>query len=154
MTKRSEAIVNDQNKVIRIVKGAPPLIASMTSAGADAVNIASQFAAQGYRILSIAFGESDQLQLAGFLIFSDPIREESKKTIEDLKKLGLTVKMVTGDVAATAKAIAAEVGMGQRVGHKENIIKAHQEYDIFAEVFPEDKYHLVQALQQKDMSSE
>ena len=150
MTKRSEAIVNDQNKVIRVVKGAPPLIASMTSDGANSVNIASQLAAQGYRILSIAFGEGDQLQLAGFLIFSDPIREDSKKTIDDLKKLGLTVKMVTGDVSATAKAIAAEVGMGQRIAPKEAILAKHiQEYDIFAEVFPEDKYHLVQIFQQQ-----
>ena len=149
MTKRSEAIVNDLNKVIRIVKGAA-LIASMASAGADSVNIASQLAAQGSRVLSIAFGEDNQLQLAGFLIFSDPIREESKKIIDDLKKLGLTFKMVTGDISATAKAIAAEVGMGERIGSKEAITQERiQEYDIFAEVFPEDKYHLVQALQQQ-----
>lgn len=150
LTKRSEAIVKDQNKVIRIVKGAPPLIASMTSAGVDVMNVASQLAAQGDRILSIAFGEGEQLQLAGFLIFSDPIREESRKTIEDLKKLGLTIKMFTGDVGATAKAIAAEIGMGQRIGPKEAILSKHiQKYDIFAEVFPEDKYQLVQTLQQE-----
>ena len=102
ITKRSEAIVQDQNKILRVIKGAPSLIASMTGAGIDTMNVASQFAAQGSRVLGIAFGENDQLQFAGFLIFSDPIREESKQTIDDLKKLGVDVKMVTGDISATA----------------------------------------------------
>jgi P-type E1-E2 ATPase len=102
MTKRSEAIVNDQGKVIRVVKGAPALIASMVIGEVDSINIANQLAAQENRVLSIAFGEEDnQLQLAGLIIFSDPIRPESKQTIEDLRQLGLTVKMVTGDAAAS-----------------------------------------------------
>lgn len=150
MTKCSEAIVQDRDKIYRVVKGAPSLIASMTNAESNSISIATQLAAQGSRVLSVAIGENDQLQLAGFLIFSDPIRDESKKIVDDLRKLGVSVKMVTGDTSATAKAIAAEVGIGQRIGKKETILsKQIDEYDIFAEVFPEDKYHLVQASQQQ-----
>ncbi len=145
-TKRSEAVIKENNKTIRIVKGAPALITAMTENNPKA----AELAVQGHRILSVAWGEGDSLRLAGFLIFADPVREESKQTIANLHELGVNVKMITGDAAETAKAIAGEIDIGQKVGKKDEIISdGVQEYDVFAEVFPEDKFQLVQNLQKQ-----
>ena len=48
---------------------------------------------------------------AGMISVSDKVREDSKKTIVSLKNLGLESIMLTGDNAATAKAIADELGI-------------------------------------------
>lgn len=51
-------------------------------------------------------------QLAGVVIFSDELRPEAKKTLQELRSLGVQkFLMVTGDNAATAKAIAKKVGI-------------------------------------------
>jgi H+-transporting ATPase len=135
MTKQSEAIVSEEGKTLHITKGAPK----------DAA-----IAAEGNRVLSVEWGEKDRINLAGYLIFSDPVRSESKKTVEDLAALGVNVKMVTGDLAATAQTVAAEVGLGMNTCPKEKLLsKQVENYDIFAEVFPQDKFHLIQALQEK-----
>lgn len=59
--------------------------------------------------------------------------------------------MVTGDGPATAHAIAAQVGIGERICPPESLHDEIDEraldYDVFARMLPEDKFHLVQALQ-------
>ena len=109
--KCSEATINDGSKIVHIVKGSSSLVASLTHTEGQGANTTSQ----RNRILSIAIGEGDQLKLAGFLVFSDPIREDSKNAIDELKDLGIIVKMLTGDNSSTAIAIAEEVGIGSHV---------------------------------------
>src|SRR5690606_7672133 len=70
-------------------------------------------------------------QLAGILAVADPIKEDSIAAIRRLQHNGIRVVMLTGDNRATAKAVAAKVGIT----------------DFFAEVLPEDKTHKVQELQ-------
>ncbi len=48
---------------------------------------------------------------AGLIGISDPIREESAKTVSDLKAMGITCVMLTGDNPVTAKAIAEQAGI-------------------------------------------
>jgi heavy metal translocating P-type ATPase len=52
-------------------------------------------------------------QLAGFITFQDTVRPESKQTIKRLRAFGLNTLMVTGDNAASAKAIAKQLGISQ-----------------------------------------
>ncbi len=70
-------------------------------------------------------------QLAGILAVADPIKEDSIAAIRRLQHNGIRVVMLTGDNRATAKAVAAKVGIT----------------DFFAEVLPEHKTHKVQELQ-------
>ena len=70
-------------------------------------------------------------ELAGLVTVADPIKPESVEAVAELKALGLDVWMLTGDNAATARAVAAEVGIDH----------------VIAEVLPGDKAGKVAALQ-------
>lgn len=67
---------------------------------------------------------------AGLIAVSDPVKESSRGVVEELKKSGLTVVMVTGDNRTTAAAVAAQLGIG-----------------FEAEVSPEGKAEVVRRLQ-------
>lgn len=47
----------------------------------------------------------------GYAVIADPVRRDVKKSVEACKKAGIEVKMMTGDNAATAQAIAFETGL-------------------------------------------
>ncbi|MBS0655106.1 MAG: HAD-IC family P-type ATPase, partial [Verrucomicrobia bacterium] len=143
--KRTEAIVEEAGTKIRITKGSPDLLVKE----ATLQEMAKHLAGTGDRVIAVCIGDS--LQLVGFLVFSDPPREESKKVVSELKELEIAVKMVTGDNALTATAIAKQVGIGERLCESSAIqteIDA-ENYDIFAGVYPKDKYLLVEKLQKK-----
>lgn len=70
---------------------------------------------------------------AGIIALRDTIRPEAKLAVAALKKLGMTVAMLTGDQEQTAKAIGKELGIPL----------------IYANLLPEEKVHHVQVLQQQ-----
>ncbi|GHA64247.1 copper-translocating P-type ATPase [Photobacterium aphoticum] len=72
-------------------------------------------------------------QLAGMLGVSDPLRHDSVEAIRRLQGMGLDVVMLTGDIEATAKAIAQQAGISQ----------------VIAGVLPDGKAAEVQRLQQQ-----
>ncbi len=68
---------------------------------------------------------------AGVIGVSDPVRQTSRKTIMELKKLGIETAMITGDNKKIAEAVGKELGIDR----------------VFAEVLPEDKASFVKKLQ-------
>jgi Cu+-exporting ATPase len=72
-------------------------------------------------------------QVLGLLILRDPVREDSARAVKALQKQGVAVVMCTGDNRATAGAVAGELGIKE----------------VHAEVLPEEKLQVVQALQEK-----
>ena len=72
-------------------------------------------------------------QMAGVIAIADTLKGTTKDAVNDLKSMGLTVLMITGDNRRTANAIAQQIGIER----------------VVAEVLPQDKAAEVRALQQK-----
>jgi H+-transporting ATPase len=161
-SRRTEAIVEQSGQRIRVMKGAvrtiaetcglkPPEIEALEARVSDA-------AARGYRTLAVARGpETAVPALVGLVTLYDPPRPDAKQLIAELRGLGVAVKMLTGDALPVAREIAQGVGLPniRRVADlKASDVKAGNEAvdllagaDGFAEVYPEDKYIVVQHLQ-------
>jgi H+-transporting ATPase len=162
--KRTEATVKDKDgKTFKVTKGAPQVILKLaTNIGdvkAEVEKAVNEFAARGFRSLGVARAEGDgPWQFVGVLPLFDPPREDAKSTIATALKMGVKIKMVTGDALAIAKETAQKLGMGTGIldaaslGDAKNqetqeVAKQIEQADGFAQVFPEHKYHIVDILQ-------
>ncbi|HEX8978629.1 MAG TPA: plasma-membrane proton-efflux P-type ATPase [Parasulfuritortus sp.] len=149
-TRRSETLFEADGQTRRAIKGAAAEVAALAGDG-DVTAGVEALAAAGYRVLGVAEGPDDALRFAGLVALEDPPRQDSVALVESLRNLGVRVVMVTGDGQATAQTVARAVGIGERACPArllaENATRAISECDVFAQVFPEDKFHLVQALQ-------
>jgi len=152
-TKRSEAIYAQVAGKLRVTKGAPGAIISLVGHPENIADEVTRLAGRGERVIAVAAGAEDSLDLIGLLGLEDPIREDSKALVQNLKGMGVRVIMVTGDGPATARAVSLQVGIGDRVGSAESLRNgaglATEQYDVFAGVFPEDKFRLVEGLQRQ-----
>jgi H+-transporting ATPase len=164
-TKRSEALIDLGGKRFKVTKGAPQVIATLCRQLSEedrtqANKTVEQLSRKGYRTIAVAISDGETLdtcQLIGFLPLTDPPRPESRSVIEELKTLGIKLKMLTGDNIAVAKEIARQVAIGDKIykvsglaGQSEaEQAKILDEYDGFAEIYPEDKYRVVKLLQSR-----
>jgi H+-transporting ATPase len=162
--KRTEATVKAADgSTFKVTKGAPQVIQKL-SADAAAVKDAADkavndFAARGFRALGVARADGDgKWQLLGVLPLFDPPREDAKSTIATAARMGVKIKMVTGDALAIAREMAKTLGMGTNIldggtlGDSKTeetsaMAKTIEEADGFAQVFPEHKFHIVDVLQ-------
>jgi len=108
-----------------------------------------------YRVLGVAAGPADDLRFVGLVALEDPPRSDSKALIRNLHDLGVRVIMITGDALRTARAVASRVGIGSRAVQPKDLEKETAaevlQNDVFAGVYPGDKFHIVQALQRAGM---
>ena len=164
--KRTEAQVKDKDgKQFKVTKGAPQVILAL-AANAGEVNSAVElavkdFAARGFRSLGVARTLDDaKWQFVGVLPLFDPPRDDAKATLATAQKMGVKVKMVTGDALAIAKETAKKLDMGTNIldagtlgDLKQQVSAAAAESiekaDGFAQVFPEHKYHIIDVLQNR-----
>jgi len=150
LTKRTEALVRQNGHDLHVVKGFPQAVAAMTADGVNPTPEIDDLAAQGYRVLAVAAGQNGDLHLAGLVALHDPPRDDSKTVIQRLRDLGVRVLMITGDSLATAQAIARQVGITGGACPAEAVQQGHPDSigcEVFAGVFPEDKFQLVRNLQ-------
>ena len=92
--------------------------------------------------------------MTGIIPMFDPPRDDTADTIKRIQELGVRVKMITGDQLAIAKETARLLGMGQSMylgkildSHQGNLDQLVLDADGFAQVFPENKYAIVDNLQ-------
>lgn len=105
----------------------------------------SELSAQGLQVMVLSINQT----VIGLLTFRDPIKDDMPQTIAALKKQGVTILMLTGDTASTAKAIAQKVGLNDKIGTVEQAMADPLSFDGFANVYPEDKFKIVKSLQDK-----
>ena len=161
-TRRTEAVVEQNGRRMRVMKGAVRTIAAACGLPPPATEAlearASGPAAKGYRALAVARGpETGALAMVGLVLLYDPPRPDARQLIAALQDRGVAVKMLTGDELAVASEIARGVGLSgirhmadlkaasTRPGSKTTDVFAGA--DGLAEVFPEDKYLVVKELQ-------
>jgi H+-transporting ATPase len=164
--KRTEATVKGTDgKEFKVSKGAPQVILAMVAnAGAIKPTVEkaiNDFAARGFRSLGVArAGQDGQWQFLGVLPLFDPPRDDAKATIATALKIGVKVKMVTGDQLAIARETAVKLGMGTNILDASSlgdlkqdapsaVIDSIETADGFAQVLPEHKYHIVEDLQKR-----
>ncbi|MCD9126381.1 HAD-IC family P-type ATPase [Luteimonas fraxinea] len=163
------------------VKGAPEQVLALSRGQLDAEGSLQSLqpeawqqavdaaGAQGQRVLGFAqarlpqvppgFGLSDvsDLVFAGIAGFIDPPREEARRAVAECRAAGIAVKMITGDHAATAQAIARQLEIADAptvvTGRAlESVSDAAlpalvERTDVFARSSPEHKLRIVRALQ-------
>jgi H+-transporting ATPase len=151
--KRSEALVrNTDGSTFRVTKGAPQTIASLAGGNDEIDKDVAQLASHGFRVLAVATSvDEGSFELAGLLGLQDIPRPDSRALVRKLNGLGVRVLMVTGDDPETAKVIAEQVGITGDICAPETlrgeVTPETMQCNIFAGVFPEDKYQLVKAIQ-------
>jgi Mg2+-importing ATPase len=120
---------------------------------------------QGLRVLGLAVREvadahitkADERDMTflGFLVFADPPKADAKETLQQLRDLGVALKVITGDNRAVAASISHRVGIAAPVivtGSdlrnltEEAIRQRAHDADVFAEVEPNQKEQIILAL--------
>jgi Cu+-exporting ATPase len=115
--------------------GTPVLVGNqhlMQEAGIELGALAAQaeeLAARGNTLAYVAAAG----QLQGVVAVSDPVKPSSAQAVADLKSMGLTVVMLTGDLPPTARAVAQSVGIDR----------------IVADVRPDQKLEEIRRLQER-----
>eukprot|EP01111_Echinosteliopsis_oligospora_P011683 TRINITY_DN3911_c0_g1_i1.p1 TRINITY_DN3911_c0_g1~~TRINITY_DN3911_c0_g1_i1.p1 ORF type:complete len:636 (+),score=195.44 TRINITY_DN3911_c0_g1_i1:3-1910(+) len=123
--KRTEAYVTSPDgKQFRATKGAPQIILELSQNKAQIekeVNaMINDFATRGYRCIGVGRAEDangEHWIMSGLVPLFDPPREDTAETIATALKMGVRVKMITGDQLAIAKETARTLGMGSEKIH-------------------------------------
>jgi len=160
--RKTEAVIKNGNEEFRVMKGAFDSIAQACGLDGKATSEwgakINEFAKQGYRALAVAKGNTtDKPGFVGLAALQDAPRSDSAQLIDELKKLGIAVKMLTGDALPIAMQIAKEVNLGDaiieaselRKVDKTKIVELLEKNNGVAGVYPEDKYDIVKAFQAK-----
>ncbi len=169
---RNSVLVEFEGKRFLILRGAPEKILELSKGNEreEILKIAKEKGKEGKRVLAIAykefsgnsFSEADEkeLEFLGILCFLDPLKKDAKKTLNLAKKLGVQIKILTGDSKEVATQIAKEVGL---IKSEEEVILGKdlenlsekefdeicEKYSVFARVLPETKLKIIKSLQKK-----
>ncbi|RYF82872.1 MAG: cation-translocating P-type ATPase [Comamonadaceae bacterium] len=159
------------------VKGAAEAVLGLCEAGPERMHAlreaADRWSAAGLRVLAVAQGHAAQpgddaalphglrLTPLGLLGFMDPLRDEVPGAVQECRRAGVRVVMITGDAALTARSIAQQAGLvdggpakvltGSELAalDEQALRRCVREVQVFARVDPTQKLRIVRALQQQ-----
>lgn len=131
---------------------------SLNEQGLRTVAVASRAITLG-SATAISSAYENNLTFEGFLAFLDPLKDDAAQALDDLRKYGVAVKILTGDSVAAARTVASQIGLLDSNAHDKIISgpelsgldeKAMQEKVesclIFAKLKPLQKQQIVRAL--------
>ncbi|MCX6761093.1 MAG: HAD-IC family P-type ATPase [Candidatus Nealsonbacteria bacterium] len=164
-----------KNRKILIIRGAAEVILANCSRFGEK-NIAQikeeieKIGKGGKRVLAVAFKEIEKseiteedekdLEFMGYFSFVDPLKKTAKEVVCLSGKLGLKIKILTGDSKEVAGYVAKEVGLIEDTDDvilgedllslpQEKFEQACEKFSVFARVSPQTKFKIIQALQKK-----
>ena len=124
-----------------------------------------QYGKEGFRVVAVAYKDTDKTEITfddekdmvffGFVLFHDPLKEDIKETINNMKNLGIQLKILTGDNRYVAAHIGKQLGIPENkmltgedleYYHEQALIKKVNDVHIFAELEPMQKERVVRAL--------
>ncbi len=180
LRKRLSVLVAKDGINLLITKGAVPNVLEACSkaqtAGGVVVELNSQgeaiqrrfeeFGSKGFRTLGVAYRDVGaetritkdhevDMTFAGFLVLADAEKPEIADTIAELRRLGISLKVISGDNRRVAAYVGSKVGLAgaealtgselREIGNEALAVRA-REIDIFAEVEPNQKERIILAL--------
>ncbi len=123
------------------VKGAVESVLPLCATGTDgALDANATLGARGLRVLAVAIGQGNDergLTFLGLIGIADPPRNDAMSAVADAYKAGIVTVMITGDHAATARAIATELGIVDANGEPAE--------RVHARITPRQKLEIVRA---------
>jgi len=162
-TRRTEADVSRGSDTFTVMKGDVAVITrlcdSMDTGIVEKTLVA--WAEKGARALAVARRDtSGRTVLLGLVALADVPRPDAAALLAELGRLGVTVKMITGDAQPVAQSVAGMVGLGDRIASADELHKATaqgeeaagtlaEQVTGFAGVYPEDKFAVVRGLQKR-----
>ena len=178
--QRNNALVKGESLEL-IVRGAPealfPLVTNLDNLKKEAC--LKWIAEQGFlgrRVLGVArkkvsevnlndlkknlIEEEKDLEFLGMIVFADPVKDSTIQAVIDAKEAGVGLKIITGDSAEVAGAVAYQIGLiddpkkvflakDLAALSDEEKMKVAEEYHVFARVLPEQKFEIIETLQKK-----
>jgi len=179
--RRLSILVGLEEKPVLITKGALLNVLStcssaetseggvipLAAARNDIDRLFRELSGRGLRTLAVAYRimkdqttvtkiDEKNMTFLGLLAFADPIKHGIIATVEELKKSGITFKIITGDNELVAADVTRQVGLlksriltGPQIRQMSDaaLIRQAQEIDVFAEIEPNQKERIIQALQ-------
>jgi P-type Mg2+ transporter len=180
LRKRLSIVVTKGDEHLMVTKGALSNILEVCSLAetkdGNTVEIASvkdqiemhfeEFSNQGFRTLGIAYknivsdpvinkDDETNMTFLGFLTLFDPPKENIAETIATLKKLGVSLKVITGDNHLVAASISKKMGLsdnkivtGPQLRNMSDgaLLRSVDKVDVFAEIEPNQKERIIIAL--------
>ncbi|HKC05089.1 MAG TPA: magnesium-translocating P-type ATPase [Patescibacteria group bacterium] len=165
------SVIKEDGRVLVVCKGSPEIIISRTKATdvekKKFEKIVTKLQNEGIRVIAIATKEISafnskliksefrDLTLSGYLGFADIPKEGLKETFDKFEKLGVKIKIITGDNEVVAEKVSRDVGfLYKKVLTNPEIEKMNEEElgkvvwdtDIFARVTPSQKVRIILAL--------
>jgi Mg2+-importing ATPase len=179
--KRLSVVVSFHERHIIITKGAVPNILEISTSveSADGKRMAIEqvknivekqfedFCSKGLRVIGVCYkdvtgdpviNKDNELEMIflGFVVLYDPPKKGIIDSINELRKTGITLKIITGDNNLVAKYLATSIGLSSNqilTGHDlynltdEALQRKVADVDIYAEIVPAQKERIVKALQ-------
>jgi Mg2+-importing ATPase len=180
--KRLSVAVSKEGVNVMITKGAVPNVLAVcssaeisdgTTVNIDAVKEQVQHRFQdlsdsSYRVLGLAYRNlnarttisrdyEDNMTFLGLIVFFDPPKPQIVETIRQLKNLGISLKIVSGDNRLVVKSLGQQLGLATarvvtgpelRQMSSEALRKQVTEAELFGEVEPNQKERIIGALKQ------